>query len=122
MNSQNFVRSLELILGAMRHGIFILLLAMNTASSQSLPINMPAKPFGELPHPPAPNYADERHWAALPNRLDAADVIPENDLFGDRQESALVDAFISTQRPIAELQAGISRSTTKAPTNGPMNR
>ena len=30
--------------------------------------------------------------------------------------------FISTQRPIAEPRAGISRLTTKAPTNGPMNR
>jgi hypothetical protein len=93
MNSPNFARSLEPILGTLCHGIFILLLAMNIASAQSLPINMPAKPFGELPHPPAPNYADKRHWAAISNRLDAADVIPENDLFGDRQESALVDAF-----------------------------
>lgn len=93
MNLPNFARSLEPILGALRHGIFIALLAMNTASAQSLPINMPAKPFGELPHPAAPNYADTRHWAALPGRLDAADVTPENDLFGDRQKSAPVDAF-----------------------------
>ena len=70
MSSPNFARSLEPILGALCHGIFILLLAMNIASAQSLPINMPAKPFGELPHPPAPNYADKRHWAAISNRLD----------------------------------------------------
>jgi hypothetical protein len=93
MNSPNFVRSLEPILDAMRHSIFIALLAMNTASAQSLPLNMPVKPFGELSHPPAPDYTDERHWAALPSRLDAADVTPENDLLGDQQESALVDAF-----------------------------
>ena len=93
MSSPNFARSLELILGALRRGVFLALLAMNTANAQSLPLNMPAKPFGERPHPPAPNYADVRHWAALPSQRDAADVIPENDFFGDRQESALVDAF-----------------------------
>jgi len=93
MNSPNFVRSLEPFLGVTRHVILIALLMINTAGAQSLPINMPAKPFGELPHPTAPDYSDERYWAALPTRLDAADVVPENDLFGDRQESAPVDAF-----------------------------
>ena len=63
------------------------------AAAQSLPINMPAKPFGELPAPPAPDYADPRAWAALPDRVDAADVVPENDSFGDRQRSAAVDVF-----------------------------
>jgi predicted ester cyclase len=62
-------------------------------AAQGLPINMPAKPFGELPAPPAPDYANLRFWAALPDRLDAADVVPENDSFGDRQASAGVDVF-----------------------------
>lgn len=63
------------------------------AEAQSLPINMPAKPFGELPHPTAPDYSDPKTWAALPDRLDAADVTPENDPFGDRQSKAAVDVF-----------------------------
>ncbi|MBU6377400.1 MAG: DUF3089 domain-containing protein [Gammaproteobacteria bacterium] len=63
------------------------------AAAQGLPINMPAKPFGELPHPPAPDYAEPRAWAALPDRRDAADVVPENDAFGDRQAKAAVDVF-----------------------------
>ncbi len=93
MNSLNFARSFEPFRCVTRNIMLITLLVTNTAGAQSLPINMPAKPFGELPHPPAPDYTDQRNWAALPSRLDAADVTPENDLFGDQQENALVDAF-----------------------------
>lgn len=69
------------------------LLAPTVAMTQSLPINMPAKPFGDMPHPTPPDYADPRAWAALPARLDAADVVPENDPLGDRQSRAAVDVF-----------------------------
>lgn len=62
-------------------------------TAQGLPIRMPDKAFGELPHPPPPDYAQGRYWAALPDRLDAADVVPENDPFGDRQATAQVDVF-----------------------------
>lgn len=93
MNSPNFARLRELLLNTSSCLVFITLLAMTTAYAQSLPINMPAKPFGELPNPAKPDYTNPRHWAALPTRLDAADVIPENDPFGDRQAIALVDAF-----------------------------
>lgn len=71
----------------------ILVLASSSAGAQSLPINMPPKPFGDLPHPPIPDYSDPRAWAALPDRLDAADVVAENDPFGDRQSKAGVDVF-----------------------------
>lgn len=67
--------------------------ASRVAQAQSLPINMPAKPFGDMPHPTAPDYSDPRMWAALPDRVDAADVIPENDPFGDRQAKSAVDVF-----------------------------
>lgn len=73
-------------------GVLALFVA-NLAVAQTLPINTPAKPFGELPHPPAPDYANPQNWAALPDRLDAADVVPENDPYGDRQKIAPVDAF-----------------------------
>ena len=61
--------------------------------AQLPPPGVPAKPFGELPSPPAPDYANPAHWAALPERADAADLVPEGDAFGDRQSSAKVDVF-----------------------------
>ena len=39
-------------------------------TAQGLPIRMPDKAFGELPHPPPPDYAQGRYWAALPDRLE----------------------------------------------------
>jgi hypothetical protein len=70
-----------------------LLLLAAPAFAQLPPPGMPAKPFGELPSPPAPDYANPAHWAALPDRADAADLVPEGDAFGDRQASAKVDVF-----------------------------
>jgi len=63
------------------------------ARAQGLEIHMPARPFGELPTPPPPDYSRRDAWAALPDRADAADVVPLNDPFGDRQATAEVDVF-----------------------------
>lgn len=63
------------------------------AQERDLAVRIPARPFGELPSPPPPDYSQPQYWAALPDRLDAADVVPENDPFGDRQASAPVDVF-----------------------------
>ena len=70
-----------------------ILLLGSTAFAQLAPPGMPARPFGELPHPAAPDYANPAHWAALPYRADAADLTPAGDAFGDRQASARVDVF-----------------------------
>lgn len=68
--------------------------ALSPPVAQALPMpGIPTKPFGEQPQPPAPDYADLAAWAALPDRRDAADVVPENDPYGDRQASAAVDVF-----------------------------
>jgi hypothetical protein len=63
------------------------------ARAQGLQIRIPEKPFSEMPAPPAPDYRLDASWAALPQRRDAADVVPDNDAFGDRQASAPVDVF-----------------------------
>lgn len=63
------------------------------ATAQTPPVPIPPKPFGEMPNPPPPDYSQPRYWAALPDKLDAADVVPENDPFGDRQATAPVDVF-----------------------------
>lgn len=75
----------------------VILLGIGSLSSPALaqlpPPPMPPKAFGEHPHPAAPDYRNPNHWAALPDRADAADLVPENDLFGDRQLTAKVDVF-----------------------------
>ena len=84
-------------------------------AAQGLPIRIPDKPFGELPHPPAPDYARPEFWAALPDRRDAADVAPENDPFGDRQATAAVDVFYihpTTYREVAFWNQPIADTAT----------
>lgn len=73
--------------------VVALLCSSNIIFSQGLPIRIPEKAVGEMPSPPAPDYAQAKYWAALPTRIDAADVVPENDPFGDRQALAQVDVF-----------------------------
>lgn len=73
--------------------LVLALAAALPAGAQGLPVKIPTRPYGELPNPPPPNYAQPQYWAALPDRLDAADVVPENDPFGDRQATAPVDVF-----------------------------
>ncbi|MDX2223676.1 MAG: DUF3089 domain-containing protein [Rhodospirillaceae bacterium] len=53
------------------------------------------KPFDAYPRPPAPNYADPANWAALPGaqNADAADLVPQGESVGDRQDEAIADVF-----------------------------
>ncbi len=43
--------------------------------------------------PPAPNYANIDHWAALPNKKDMADSLPKKSDFIDGQNNAKADVF-----------------------------
>jgi hypothetical protein len=71
----------------------LVLLAAGPAMAQLGPPGVPAKPFDQSAPPPAPDYRNPAHWAALPDRVDAADAVPMGDPFGDRQATAAVDAF-----------------------------
>jgi len=51
----------------------------------------PATTFAETPAPAAPDYKKPEHWAALPDREDAADFTPEG--VSDGQAGARVDVF-----------------------------
>jgi len=51
----------------------------------------PATTFAETAVPPAPDYSNLEHWAALPGREDAADFTPEG--ISDGQADATVDVF-----------------------------
>ena len=52
----------------------------------------PAESFANTELPPAPDYADPSHWAALPERQDLADVTP-SEAIRDNQAEAEVDVF-----------------------------
>ena len=49
--------------------------------------------FNEAKAPPAPEYASDDAWAALPGRADKADVVPAGTGLTDSQSSAEVDVF-----------------------------
>ena len=52
----------------------------------------PTMTFAEAPPSPAPDYSQAQSWAALPDREDAADVVPSADV-QDHQSTAEVDVF-----------------------------
>jgi hypothetical protein len=54
-------------------------------------ILVPSTSFEETPQPEAPDYGDEASWAALPSRVDPADVAPEGQT--DAQDDAQLDVF-----------------------------
>ena len=52
----------------------------------------PSTSFADTDPPPAPDYASSGHWAALPEREDAADITP-TDAVQDNQAHAEADVF-----------------------------
>jgi hypothetical protein len=52
----------------------------------------PTMTFAEATPPAAPDYTQPQGWAALPDREDAADVVPSSDV-QDVQSTAAVDVF-----------------------------
>jgi hypothetical protein len=53
----------------------------------------PSAPFESYTPPPAPDYAQSRYWAALPDMLDDADALPPDAGLSDSQATAKVDVF-----------------------------
>ena len=65
--------------------------------------------FIKSPVPPVPNYANEKHWASLPGKKDAADSIPKKSGLADMQAISKADVFfvyptIFTGKPNNEFQ------------------
>jgi hypothetical protein len=56
-------------------------------------LSVPETPFDKTPLPLAPDYSQEKYWAALPNKKDGADWVPVNSGFTDEQANAPVDVF-----------------------------
>lgn len=61
----------------------------------NFPISLiePSGDFSDYELPPAPDYAQPGSWGALPQRDDAADVIPKGADARDRQADAAADLF-----------------------------
>lgn len=79
-----------------KHVIFALMLGASSPVTAGLLewLNPPPdKPFADSTVPPAPDYADEASWAALPWRDDAGDQLPPQSHYEDGQSSAEVDVF-----------------------------
>lgn len=52
----------------------------------------PDQSFAQSVAPPAPDYSNPAHWAALPERSDLADVLPQGS-FEDVQSASGIDVF-----------------------------
>lgn len=76
-----------------RYLLFLsLLMFASSAHAQLKGHYQPKYAFEQSPVPPAPDYSDTTNWAALPDKQDAADVLPTTDVV-DRQATADVDVF-----------------------------
>jgi hypothetical protein len=70
--------------------LFIVSLLLGCASPRPAVVSAP---FRSASTPLAPDYRQERYWAALPNRPDAADRVPLKSPYHDGQDSARADVF-----------------------------
>lgn len=73
-------------------------------SSCSSGIHRLSVDFSKSPTPPPPDYSLSKHWAALPQKADAADSTPRKSNLQNEQASAVVDVFfiyptIFTEKP-----------------------
>ncbi|NWG45643.1 MAG: DUF3089 domain-containing protein [Alphaproteobacteria bacterium] len=69
-----------LIIGGLVLVLLAVLTVLNRVTLQAMWlvwVSRPGTPVAETTLPPAPDYADPRAWAALPFRVDAADVAPQ---------------------------------------------
>ena len=75
----------------------------------------PAETFADTEPPPAPDYANPGHWAALPERQDLADVTP-SEAVQDNQADAEVDVFFVHPTTYYE-DSGWNQDLADAPIN-----
>ena len=54
---------------------------------------MPIRSFEKSKMTAAPDYSQEKYWAALPTKKDSADAVPPNSGLKDEQANAKVDVF-----------------------------
>jgi len=77
---------------ASNRSFWLLLLALLPLTS-CLNLLKPRHDFATYLPAPAPDYARESSWAALPTRHDSADAVPKNSGLHDEQATAAADVF-----------------------------
>src|SRR6185436_13212131 len=76
----------------LRKKIFYFLLPVISLSSCSGTHDIIGASFKENSVPPAPDYNNEKYWAALPDKKDPADSVPNNQ-FENNEATAAADVF-----------------------------
>ncbi|MEN9704078.1 MAG: hypothetical protein RLZZ209_1506 [Bacteroidota bacterium] len=76
----------------MRAIVFVSLVLLSACASNQTPYVLTTR-WKDAPVPAAADYADPASWSALPNRFDAADLVPRKSLFQDNQANAKADVF-----------------------------
>ena len=85
------------------------------ASAATGDTNYPTEAFEAQTPPPAPDYAQESSWAALPDKVDFADRVPADNALPDAQARADVDVFYiqpTTLRPGERWSQDVSDAAT----------
>ncbi|NUM50199.1 MAG: DUF3089 domain-containing protein [Flavobacteriales bacterium] len=72
---------------------FVFIVLISATSCIRITYTKPCYPFESYQASLEPDYAKESSWAALPNRKDNADLVPDNSLLKNSQDSALADVF-----------------------------
>lgn len=75
-----------------RFSIAIFFLLLST-SCLRIRYSIPHNSFESYQASPEPNYSNIDTWAALPNKRDNSDLVPNNLILKNKQDSALVDVF-----------------------------
>lgn len=82
--------------------------------SSCLNVIKPVRDFTADRQAPAPDYAREATWAALPTRRDSADAVPKNTPLRDQQATAPADVFFIHLTTLASPQRWNAATTDLA--------
>lgn len=85
----------------MKRILILLLLYTSSLCAQAI------KPFDEKTTPPPPDYRNPACWAALPDKKDNADLVPEQCPVKDMQATASVDVFFITPTIFIDKPKGV---------------
>lgn len=72
--------------------IIIILTILAISCKRPVPAQLSIR-WNESPKPAEVDYALESNWASLPNRFDAADLLPKKSALKDEQANAPADVF-----------------------------
>lgn len=83
-----------MIMKTIRIFLFIsILISITSACTMKYVPPVLSKGFDETPIPAAPDYSNQLHWAALPEKEDLADLTPKKISIPENQQQAKADVF-----------------------------